>query len=290
MKITEEQIADKLYSSRPLKDLTKIEKKEQLHTGISYIDNDFGFPTGYYIIIGNQGVGKSWFALWLARVFYKHDLIKSVYFSLEMPEQFVRQRILQQWSDLTKTELESGKSPEKSINLLSKDVIIVDEFYAQETNFRTPETFSLWVDKYYQQGYRVFLMDHFHELSGASVNEGNQKTVEKWGQMFQKLCKKYSDIWLVIFAQPNSSDFDKRILNRNSLRGSKSLIDKCDYVLTLNRNIKKDEETGALINDGENKVLIYLDKTRYTEKPNMMFRVKFVDTGNFQSTLGGDNE
>lgn len=284
MKITNNQIIDKLYSSKRVSDLTKIEKKEQLHTGISYIDNDFGFPTGYYIIIGNQGVGKSWFALWLARMFYRHDLVKSVFFTLEMPEPLVRQRILQQWSDLTKTEIESGCSTQQAVDLISKDTIIVDEFYSQDTNFRTPKSFEEWIDKYYELGYRVFLMDHFHELGGASVNESNQKTVENWGLAFQKICKKYTDIWLIVFAQPNSNDYNKSILNRNSLRGSKALIDKCDYVLTLNKNLQKDEETGALIFETENKIMIYLDKSRYTEKPNIIFKVEFLPTGNFQSS------
>lgn len=290
MKITDKQIIKKLYSSRKIEDLEKFEKKDQLHTGISYIDNDFGFPTGYYIIVGNQGVGKSWFALWLSRMFYRHDMVKSVFFTLEMPEQQIRKRILQQWSDLTKTQIESGVSTRETSKLLNSDPIIVDEFYSQETNFRTPKTFEEWIDKYYELGYRCFLMDHFHELGGASVNESNQKTVEFWGSMFQKICKKYTDIWLIIFAQPNSGDYNKKILNRNSLRGSKSLIDKCDYVLTLNRDFLVDDETGAMITSDDNNVLIYLDKSRYTEKPNIIFKVKFLPTGNFTSTMKVTNE
>ena len=288
MPITNQDIAKKLYSSQALGDIKKVEKKDRLHTGISGIDNDFGFPTGYYVIIGNQGVGKSWFALWLARMFYRHDLVNSVFFSLEMAKQFVTQRILQQWSDLTKTQFESNESVDQAVNLLAQDVIVVDEFHADNTALRTPKNFEMWVDEYYKMGYRVFIMDHFHELGGASTNDTNQKTVEVWGNLFQKVCKKYTDIWLIIFAQPNSSDYNKKILNRNSLRGSKALIDKCDYVLTLNRNFETDEETGAPINDpSNNKTLIYLDKSRFTTNPNILFRVVFTPTGNFNSTTGG---
>lgn len=285
MKINDDQILKKMYSSRDVEELGKFEKKDQLHTGVNYIDSDFGFPTGYYIIVGNQGVGKSWFALWLARVFYRHDLVKSVYFTLEMPEHMVRKRILQQWSDLTKTEIESGSNTKDALSLLKSDVIVVDEFYSQQTNFRTPNSFESWVDEYYRLGYRCFLIDHFHELGGASVNESNQKTVELWGSVFQKICKKYKDIWLIVFAQPNAEGFNKKILNRNSLRGSKSLIDKADYVLTLNRDFIVDEETGAMIAGDNNKILIYLDKTRYTEKPNIIFKIMFLPTGNFRSGL-----
>jgi hypothetical protein len=289
MKITELELAKKLFSSSKISDLTKVEKKESLNTGISYIDNDFGFPTGYYIVIGNQGVGKSWFALWLARMFYQHDVVRSVYFSLEMPRQYVVQRILQQWSDITKSDLESGKNTDAATAQLANDTIVVDEFYSQDTKHQTVENFALWVDEYYQIGYRVFLLDHFHELGGASVNETNQKAVANWGLAFQQVCKKYPDIWMIVFAQPNATDFNKKILTRNSLRGSKSLIDKCDYVLTLNRNFERDEETEALVFDESNPtVLIYLDKTRYTEKPNIIFKLRFLSSGNFTATGGAE--
>ena len=272
-----------------LAELTAFEKKQELHTGITDIDTDFGFPSGYYVIIGNQGVGKSWFALWLSRMFYRHDQVTSVYFSLEMPKPLVRKRILQQWSDLTKSELETGSSMTNATKLMSEDIIVVDEFYSQDTAKQKPASFKQWVADYYALGYRVFLMDHFHELSGASVNDTNQKTVAEWGLTFQQLCKQYPDIWLVVFAQPNSKDFGKQILNRNSLRGSKALIDKCDYVLTLNKSIKVDTETGLVIkNQDDRKVILYLDKTRYTESPNIGFRLYFAPTGNFYSTSTRD--
>src|SRR3990167_7876690 len=134
MKISDDQIIKKLYSSKTVKDIRTVEKKDTLNTGLSHLDNDFGFPTGYYIIVGAPGVGKSWFALWLSRMFYRHDGITPVYFSLEMPEPLVRKRILQQWSDFTKANLESGKSPDEAMELLSKDVIVVDEFYSDDTS------------------------------------------------------------------------------------------------------------------------------------------------------------
>jgi len=290
MKITTEQLSKKLFSSMTLSELTKFEIKDELLTGVNSLDTDFGFPTGYYIIIGNQGVGKSWFALWLSRVFYRNNLVKSVYFSLEMPEPLVRKRILQQWSDLTKSELESGESTQQAINLLNKDIVLVDEFYEQDTKFRTPENFKSWVEEYYKLGYRVFHMDHFHELDGASTNQTNQGVVERWGLAFQQLCKKYPDIWLLVFAQPKSSDYGKSLLDRNSLRGSKAIIDKCDYVMSLNKSITRDENGIVIRNEDDGKIMLYLDKTRYTENPNIAFRLQFLPTGNFGSYTKGTNE
>lgn len=284
MKITTEQISKKLYSSKNIKELTKIDKKDSLHTGISNLDDDFGFPAGYYVILGNPGTGKSWFALWLSRMFYRNDQIKSIYFSLEMPEPLVRKRILQQWSDLTKTQLEMGQSPNEALKLLAQDSILVDEFYADDAKKQTPENFEMWVDEYYKLGYRSFHFDHLHELFGANDNKSNQTITEKWANKFQQICKKHDDIWLFIYAQPNGAAADKKILRRTDISGSKAITQKCDYFLSLNRNIEVDDKTGIqIIDNEERKIIVFLDKTRYTEKSHIGFRVYFAETGNFYS-------
>lgn len=291
MQINNQEIIKKLYSNKTISQLKEINTKKELNTGISYIDESFGFPTGYYILIGNPGSGKSWFALWLTRMFYRHDQMRSVYFSLEMPEPMVRKRILQQWSDLSKSEIDSGKSVQKAIEMMDKDIIIVDEFYAEDTKHQTPENFKMWVDEYYKLGYRVFHFDHFHELQGASVNDTNQKVVEKWGLMFQQLCKQYSDIWLIIYTQPKSADAKRKILRRDSVLGSKALTYKCDYILSLNRNIEIDDQTGiVMVDDNEREIILYLDKTRYTEKTHVGFKIYFSETGNYYSITKKEND
>jgi len=283
-KITAEQINKKLYSDRKISDLTHVEVREDLNTGISNIDNNFGFPTGYYVILGNPGTGKSWFALWLSRMFYRHNQMRSVYFSLEMPEPMVRKRILQQWSDLTKSEIESGKSPIKAIELLTNDTIVVDEFYAEDGSNQITENFDSWIEAYYKLGYRIFHFDHLHELFGANDNSTNQGVTEKWAKCFQNVCKKYKDIWLMVYAQPNGAAANKKILRRTDIAGSKAITQKCDYFLSLNRNIEIDENTGlTMVDSCERKIILYLDKTRYTEISHIGFRLYFAETGNFHT-------
>jgi predicted NACHT family NTPase len=280
-------IVTKLYSSATLEELKRFEKKDSLNTGISYVDNDFGFPSGYYVILGNPGTGKSWFALWLSRMFYRHDGMKSVYFTLEMPEPMVRKRILQQWSDITKSQLESGTPTHQATDLMSQDVIVVDDFYAEEAEKQTPENFEVWIRTYYQLGYRIFHFDHLHELLGSNDNAKNQKVTETWAKCFQNLCKKYTDIWLMIYAQPNGASANKKILRRTDISGSKAITMKCDYFLSLNRNIDIDEKTGVvLVDENERNIILYLDKTRYTEKTHIGFRIHFSETGNFYPVQG----
>lgn len=288
MTVSDKAILAKLYSGAPAKDLTEIPKKDALLTGIKKIDERFGFPTGYYIILGAPGSGKSWLSLWLSRVFYRLNGVQSVYFSLEMPETMVRKRILQQWSDIPYDVFESGQAnTSKAVELMQKDVLIVDEFYPEDTKQRTPENFVAWIDEYYKLGYRVFHFDHFHELDGAATNDMNQMAVEKWGLTFQKLCKKYEDIWLIIYAQPNASSSSKSILRRTDLMGSKALAYKCDYFLSINRLIDPDDLEKTLSDDTQREVIFYLDKTRYTNEPHVGFKLHFSETGNFFSIEEG---
>lgn len=289
-KHTQEELASKLFSSRDTNELSVIKKKESLETGIQKIDENFGFPTGYYVILGNPGTGKSWFALWLSRMFYRHNQKKSVYFTLEMPEPIVRQRILQQWSDLTKVEVESGSSTKQAIDLLSSDAIVVDDFYTEDTKFQTPDTFKDWITSYYKIGYRVFHFDHLHELAGANDNASNQGVTDSWAKTFQKICKDLPDIWLIIYAQPNGAAGNKKVLRRTDISGSKAITQKCDYCMSLNRAIEIDEKTGlVVVNDSERNIILYLDKTRYTENVHIAFRLYFSKTGNFHSVVEGVN-
>lgn len=290
MIITEQELSAKLYSLKPAKDLLLSDKKDSLLTGISYIDNDFGFPCGYYVILGNPGTGKSWFALWLARMFYRHNDQLSVYFSLEMPEPMVRRRILQQWSDITKIQLETGASTGPSLELMGKDVIVIDEFYADNTAKQTPENFVLWVGEYYKLGYRLFHFDHLHELAGANDNNQNQRVTELWAKTFQQLCKDLPDIWLFIYAQPNGAAASKKIIRRTDIAGSKAITQKCDYVLSLNRNVDVDQDTGMVVQEQNTRnIFVWIDKTRYTEKAYIGFKIHFSETGNFFALTGERN-
>ncbi len=277
----EQVIVEQLFSGKTDEELKKRDTKPGLHTGIGYVDTDFGFPTGYYVIIGNPGTGKSWFALWLTRMFYRNDGQKSVYFSLEMSEQAIRTRILQQWSDITKQEVESGVSVQNAINLMKEDVLVVDTTF-QDTN-QDPCLFEEFIDKFYELGYRVFHFDHLHELMGANDNKSNQTITEKWAKAYQQICKKYNDIWLFIYAQPNGASASKKILRRTDIAGSKAITQKCDYCLSLNRNLELDENGTPIIDKTNREIVVFVDKSRFTTEQYFGFKLYFHLTGNFHA-------
>lgn len=276
-------ISNKLYSNKSNKEILDFKKRATLKTGIQKIDNNFDFPYGYYLIMGNPGIGKSWFAIWLTRVFYKYNQINSVFFSLEMTEQAVRSRILQQWSDLTRDKFFQGESTQRAIDLLIQDPIIVDTFFENDTKKRTPQNFEAMVDEYYTYGYRVFHFDHLHELDGTTDNNTNQKVTGEWGNTFQKISKKYDDIWLFIFAQPNSEASKKKIIKRTDILGSKSITYKADYIMSINKGFDVDDWGIPMAGEDPRGIMLYLDKTRYTDPAHIGFKLMLDETGNFRS-------
>lgn len=254
-------------------------------TGLYNIDTRFPHPTGFYLICANPGVGKGWYALWLTRRFYENNDLRSVYFSLEMSTDLIKQRILQAWSDLTEEQFarfKKDKDKIKAIDLLRKDIIRVDEFGGSDTSGQNIENFRDKMKKYYEEGFRVFHFDHLHELEGANVNDKNQQVTEKWAKLFQGICKDYPDIWLFVYVQPNGISARKNILERTDVAGSKAITQKCEFFISLNRKIKKDEETEeSVVDEAERQVTIYIDKNRITSAQHIGFKVFFSRTGNF---------
>lgn len=279
--ISEKEIASKLYSGRTPEYLTSIPRKKTFNTGIPRIDHVFNFPCGYYVIIGNPGSGKSWFALWLARQAWLNSLVRTVFFSLEMPEVAVRDRLLQAWSDLTRENYHAKASTQAAQDMMADDIIVIDEFYADEAAKQTVTGFESWIDIYYRLGYRLFCFDHLHELSGANDNATNQQVTELWAKAFQNITKKYSDIWLVVFAQPNGAAAEKKILRRTDISGSKAITQKCDYVLSLNRVVETDDGSIFEAQKGQKNIVLFLDKTRHTAESHIGFKLVLSDTGNF---------
>jgi len=281
-----------------LDNLLDFTMREELPIGIPEFDFKFRFPAGFYVISGTPGSGKGWFALWLTRLFWERHKKKSIYFSLEMTEQLVRQRYLQSWSDLTEEQFKQVVTKkdyskiQKAMSMVQEKIMIVDEFGGSDTKLQTPENFKILFEKYYQMGYRIFHFDHFHQLAGTNVNDKNQEATEKWGYLFQGLAKEYPDTWLFIFAQPKGSVYKSRVLSMEDISGSKSIIQKCEIFLSLNKNVKIDETSDNLKIENDTRVVdLYMDKNRLTSHPRTMFNLYNLNTGNFclyEDFLRGD--
>jgi hypothetical protein len=292
--IKKEHIDKHLYEMED-EELIAIEEREVLTTGVLELDNQFKHPAGFYVICANPGVGKGWWALWLSRMFYLNHKVKSVYFSLEMPLNLIKPRIIQQWSDLTEQEFKSAiafkenHKFEKAIKMLKEDMFRVDEFGGSDTSKVKPEVFKKKIEDYYKQGFRVFHFDHLHELEGANDNTKNQGVTEIWAKTFQGICKDYPDIWLFVFAQPNGSSANKKILKRTDIAGSKAITQKCEFFYSLNRTVEFDEETKLTKVSDDREVIVFLDKNRISSAQYVGFRLYFMTNGNFIAKSQIDN-
>jgi len=278
-----------LYSQFSQEEIDTHEEREKLTTGLKPLDNIFAFSTGFYVICANPGSGKGFFATWLTRQFYFNYGKKSVLFSLEMGEPLVRTRLKQQWSDLTESQFYNGANIEPALELMREDVIIVYPFGQEDTAYQTPANFEKDLEEFYAKGYRVFHFDHLHELEGSNVNDTNQKITEEWGKVFQRICKKHPDIWLFVFAQPNGAAATKSIIKRTDILGSKSITQKCEMFISLNRVLKTNSDTGDLVIDADNReVIFWVDKNRITSNLYIGAKIYLSRTGNFTAYLDSD--
>lgn len=273
------------YSTRTVEEITTFAPRAYYPLGLEVMDRDFGFPPGFYVICGHPGSGKGFLATFLARRFFERHALRSVLFSLEMGETLVKKRILQQWSDLTEAQLDAGGDTSYAVRMMQDDAIAIYEFGRNNPEYITPDNFENDVKFFYDKGFRIFMFDHLHEIPGANVNDTNQKVTEDWGKRFEEIKKNYPDIWLIIFAQPNGEAIKKKILGRGDMSGSKSISHKCDYFLSINRKIKKNEE-GDMVFDAENRdVLLYLDKGRDITRSYFGEELYFETTGNYISKV-----
>lgn len=265
-----------------------VKEREMLTTGVAEIDKTFKHPAGFYVICANPGTGKGFYALWITRKFYERHEKKSVYFSLEMTEELIRQRLIQAWSDLTEEQVREAIQNKdytklrQSKKLVDEKILIVDEFGGSDNSVVTPQNFKKLFDKYYSEGYRVFHFDHLHEIEGANVNDKNQQVTETWAKMFQGICKDHNDIWLFVYAQPNGGAAKKKLIQRDDIAGSKAITQKCEFFLSLNRDVVIDEETGSVsVKNDTRDVFVFLGKNRITSTNSTVFNLYFSPTGNF---------
>lgn len=273
------------YSKMSDEKMKEREKRPRMKLGLPKLDAKFDWPTGYYVICANPGAGKGFFALWLSRKFWENGQKKSIYFSLEMGEPLVRNRIMQAWSDLSYEEFEKGADTTKAVELMKQDVISVYPFGQKDSRYQTPENFVADFEQLYDRGYRVFHFDHFHEIEGANTNDTNQSIVEKWGKAFQLVMKnpKFMDVWLFVFAQPNGSAAEKMIIRRSDIAGSKAITQKCEFFISLNRpqKINDKKEELDIPRDQERKVLFWIDKNRVSTAQYTGEKLYFSENGNF---------
>jgi hypothetical protein len=260
-----------------VEDLLRVKHYPTLKIGIDKLDKG-GVPTGMNLIAGQSGAGKSWFMTYLVYVAWELNGLRSAIFSLEMDYQGIKKRMLQSYSNMSyedflyATDFSLGVSKIKQIQ-----PTIID--YTQSDNQITTSGFLDKFKELYDKGIRVFLFDHFHEIPGASVNDRNQQVSEEWGEVFKFIRNTYDDVWMFILVQSNKEGYKKKIIKKEDMAGSVSVVAKCDFFLSINRT--EDPEKEGHIESKEKTVKIWVDKSRRTGMDKYISLAILTETGMF---------
>lgn len=269
------------YDSMDDKALQTLERPKTAKIGLDKFDMLFDWPAGFYLICGVSNVGKGFFANWVARRFYEQNKLKTVLFSLEMPESLVRDRLLQSWSDKTKEEYHSTGATKEAMTKLKKSFRVI-EFNLYDITQQTPEQFRKDFERFYKQGYRCFIFDHLLEILGATDNAGSQKIMQVWGKAFQEVSKYHKDCWLFVYTQKriekssrSKKEVDsKDIVYMSDMQGAKSPIQKCDVFIGISRGRNSETTTRDFY--------VYVEKNRNGES-KFLVDLFFAPDGNFYS-------
>lgn len=239
-----------------------------------------GIPSGMNLIIGLPGSGKSWFSIWMMKKIYEKHQYKSVFFSLEMDTNGLTKRIIQSYSNRTLEQFENREGISEGLRKAKEVGFTIVDYSQMDSSGITPTQFSNDIHKFYQAGYRVFFLDHLHEIPGATTSQKNSEVVEVWGDVFKHIRNTYEDVWLFILVQPNKEAYKRKTLTKETTSGSTNIINKCDFFLSLNREVDadKDDDTTELTNKP---IRVWVDKNRRGAMDKVGQRVWLTPTGNF---------
>lgn len=263
------------YDYKTVEEITKFKKIEKFSLGLTKIDKIFGFPCGFYLITGIAGSSKSFFATWLARKFWEKYNVRSLFFSLEMTESKLRQRILQQWSDLTYDQFSAGQSKKNAVTALQEGAISIMYLEKVEQKIAFVEE---KIKEASDLGYWVVFFDHLNELTGMN-DERNKTVADQWATFWAEMVKKYPHMHFFVLAQPNKMAFKQKILTQDNIKGSNVFAERADYFLSINRAKCEDEFKETTFEDRS--LILWLDKTRNTDTTHIGFRLFFEQTGNY---------
>jgi GTPase SAR1 family protein len=263
-------------------DLATVKHYPTLKTGLGNLDRG-GIPPGMNVIVGQSGSGKSWFVNHLIKTAWTLNQKRSVLFSLEMDFEGIKKRMIQSFAGVTLDEFVFGADVSRGIELLKDvDPLIIDYTQSDSKNVAI-KPFLKRVHELYQEGYRVIMFDHFHEIPGMTVNEKNQQLSETWADAFKLIRNTYDDLWMFVLAQSTKEGYKKKILTKEYISGSSALINKCDFIITLNRTEDPDKVSGTDFAT-DKLIKIWVDKSRRTSADKYMTNATLKSTGEFVDT------
>lgn len=237
-------ILPKGYLKQSISELSKNGVPQGLYTGVSNLDNTFRLDKGRVITItGVPNYGKSEFVDFLTTTYNKKYGMKTLYFSPEnQPVSFHLTKLMAKYT---------GKkfSPEAYTHEEMNSAIdyIGDNFFFMnyERITRLDDILMLSERLIKDKGVEIIVIDAYNKIDAEK--SATEIETEFIGKLLDRLCRfaiKH-DIMLILVAHPRKMEKDRnqvyQIPTAYDINGSAHFFNKSDFVLTVHRDMVKDE-------------------------------------------------
>lgn len=267
-------ILPKGYLKQTIDELSKGGLPQGLFTGVNSLDNLFRLDKGRLITItGVPNYGKSEFVDFLATTYNKRYGMKTLYFSPE--NQPVGLHLAKLIAKYTGKKFNPSTYTTEEIDIAGDYITDNFFFYNYDLITQLDDILAIAEEVIKKDAIGMLVIDAWNKTE-AKKNGGDTET-EFIGKLLDVLCRfaiKHN-IMLVIVAHPTKMNKDKgqpyQIPNAYDINGSAHFFNKSDFVLTVHRDIPKDE------------VLIRVSKVKFSHYGKQGdCRLKYdVESGNY---------
>ena len=254
---------------------------EGFRLGVDSIDNLVRFDTGRLITItGIPNYGKSEFVDFITTSLNKRYGLKTGYCSPEnVPVSLHLAKLIAKYTG-KKFSPHSYTSEEIDAAI---DFIAENFYFLNYGRITTLDDILSQFIKLVKRGVKIFVIDPYNRIESEKPN--NEMETEFISKLLDKLCRfatKYN-VMLILVAHPRKMERNGnqgyQIPSAYDINGSANFFNKSDYVLTIHRDIPKDE------------VLVRVSKVKFSNYGKQGdCRLKYdIESGNYyDSTLSSD--
>lgn len=271
-------ILPKGYLKQSIDELSKGGLPQGLFTGVKSLDDQFRLDKGRLLTItGVPNYGKSEFVDFLTTTFNKRYGMKTLYFSPEnQPVAFHLAKLMakytgKQYNPSTYTTEET----DAAIDYIGDNFF----FMNYERITRLDDILMLSEQLIKDKGVEIIVIDAYNKID--SEKSTSEMETEFIGKILDRLCRfaiKHN-ILMVLVAHPKKMERDRnnvyQIPTAYEINGSAHFFNKSDFVLTIHRDIPKDE------------VLVRVSKVKFSHYGKQGdCRLKYdIESGNYYDSI-----
>lgn len=264
-------------------DWLESDQEPGLKTGFHDVDRLIGGmqPGNMIIVAARPGVGKSTFAMDIARHNAIRNNVPTLFVSLEMSRQELMQRLLAAESTVPLKAFKNRQLNDRQWDSITKHSAAIQDapLWLEDRPGVTPLELRSKARQLKRQGLGLIVLDYLQLLSSGRRVESRQVEVSEFSRQIKLLAKELG-IPVLALSQLNRSAETRadRMPALSDLRESGSLEQDADIVMLLHREELNDPQTSRL---GEADVFIPKDRNGETGNATLAFQGQFSRFANF---------